>query len=151
MRLKTKANPVQYRKIFFGYTEHISGNGNGLHYRYQISKTWCPSWSFMPIRYPLIGYGYTAECRPPSLSASKVFTLVTVFYCCQRQWYKRAPFGKRIYCTIIASPNSQRRYLWFLSALQLKIKGRDCGTINGHDESLSIRPLMKDAREALVR
>ncbi len=32
-----------------------------------------------------------------------------------------------------------------------KIKGRDCGTINGHDESSSIRPLMKDAREALVR
>jgi len=35
--------------------------------------------------------------------------------------------------------------------LQLKIKGRDCGTINGHNESLSIRTLMKDAREALVR
>lgn len=33
----------------------------------------------------------------------------------------------------------------------VKIKGRDCGTINGHDESLSIRTLMKDAREALVR
>lgn len=32
-----------------------------------------------------------------------------------------------------------------------KIKGRDCGTINGHDESLSIRALMKDAREVLVR
>ncbi|HBW8799742.1 TPA: hypothetical protein MFN31_005915, partial [Klebsiella pneumoniae] len=32
-----------------------------------------------------------------------------------------------------------------------KIKGRDCGTINGHDESSSIRTLMKDAREALVR
>lgn len=53
--------------------------------------------------------------------------------------------------TIRASPNSQRRYLWFLSALQLKIKGRDCGTINGHNESLSIRTLMKDAREVLVR
>lgn len=33
----------------------------------------------------------------------------------------------------------------------VKIKGRDCGTINGHDESLLIRTLMKDAREALVR
>ncbi|EAS0625320.1 hypothetical protein DO259_22710 [Salmonella enterica] len=33
----------------------------------------------------------------------------------------------------------------------LKIKGRDCGTINGHDESSSIRALMKDAREVLVR
>lgn len=33
----------------------------------------------------------------------------------------------------------------------VKIKGRDCGTINGHGESLSIRTLMKDAREALVR
>ncbi|EDJ8987603.1 hypothetical protein GFI10_26435 [Salmonella enterica subsp. diarizonae] len=33
----------------------------------------------------------------------------------------------------------------------VKIKGRDCGTINGHDESLSIRALMKDAREALIR
>ncbi|EEG6290033.1 hypothetical protein G3E01_004576 [Salmonella enterica subsp. enterica] len=26
-------------------------------------------------------------------------------------------------------------------------KGRDCGTINGHYESSSIRTLMKDARE----
>lgn len=34
---------------------------------------------------------------------------------------------------------------------RVKIKGGDCGTINGHDESLSIRPLMKDTREALVR
>ncbi|MHP61790.1 hypothetical protein D9F47_23490 [Escherichia coli] len=33
----------------------------------------------------------------------------------------------------------------------VKIKGRDCGTINGHEESLSIRTLMKDAREILVR
>lgn len=33
----------------------------------------------------------------------------------------------------------------------VKIKGRDCGTINGHDESSSVRPLMKDAREVLVR
>ena len=32
-----------------------------------------------------------------------------------------------------------------------KIKGRDCGTINGHDESSSIRALMKDALEVLVR
>lgn len=55
------------------------------------------------------------------------------------------------YCTIRASPACQRRCLRFLSALQLKIKGRDCGTINGHDESSSIRALMKDAREALVR
>ncbi len=31
----------------------------------------------------------------------------------------------------------------------VKIKGRDCGTINGHDESSSIRALMKDAREVL--
>ncbi|EBC4088806.1 hypothetical protein CY708_20335 [Salmonella enterica] len=33
----------------------------------------------------------------------------------------------------------------------VKIKGRDCGTINGHDESVSIQTLMKDAREVLVR
>lgn len=33
----------------------------------------------------------------------------------------------------------------------VKIKGRDCGTINGHDESSSIRALMKDAREVLIR
>ncbi|MKO33731.1 hypothetical protein DTY60_24155 [Escherichia coli] len=33
----------------------------------------------------------------------------------------------------------------------VKIKGKDCGTINGHDESASIQPLMKDAREVLVR
>ncbi|EAA1524035.1 hypothetical protein GTS13_004338 [Salmonella enterica] len=50
------------------------------------------------------------------------------------------------YCTIRPSQNSQRRCLWFLSALQSK-KGRDCGTINGHYESSSIRTLMKDARE----
>jgi hypothetical protein len=55
------------------------------------------------------------------------------------------------YCTIRASPACQRQRLRFLSALQLKIKGRDCGTINGHNESLTIRTLMKDAREALVR
>ena len=55
------------------------------------------------------------------------------------------------YCTIRASPACQRRCLRFLSALQLKIKGRVCGTINGHNESLSIRTLMKDAREVLVR
>lgn len=55
------------------------------------------------------------------------------------------------YCTIRASPARQRRCLRFLSALQLKIKGRDCGTINGHNDSSSIRTLMKDAREALVR
>lgn len=59
--------------------------------------------------------------------------------------------GNGKYCTIRASPACQRRCLRFLSALQLKIKGRDCGTINGHNESLSIRTLMKDAREVLVR
>ncbi|RCX62955.1 hypothetical protein DTL34_23375 [Escherichia coli] len=32
----------------------------------------------------------------------------------------------------------------------VKIKGRDCGTINGHDESSSIRALIKDAREVLA-
>ncbi|ECF5901928.1 hypothetical protein FNH43_21780 [Salmonella enterica subsp. salamae] len=30
----------------------------------------------------------------------------------------------------------------------VKIKGRDCGTINGHDESASIQTLMKDERLA---
>ncbi|EAR3991889.1 hypothetical protein S000_23475 [Salmonella enterica subsp. enterica serovar Give] len=35
--------------------------------------------------------------------------------------------------------------------MSLKIKGRDCGTINGHNESSSIRTLMKNAREVLVR
>lgn len=55
------------------------------------------------------------------------------------------------YCTIRASPACQRQCLWFLSALRQKIKGRDCGTINGHDESASIQTLMKDAREVLVR
>ncbi|RBQ41311.1 hypothetical protein C2129_23505 [Escherichia coli] len=33
----------------------------------------------------------------------------------------------------------------------VKIKGKDCGTINGHDESASIQTLIKDAREVLVR
>nr|CAP20182.1 hypothetical protein [Yersinia enterocolitica] len=54
------------------------------------------------------------------------------------------------YCTIRASPACQRRFYGFC-LLVSKIKGRDCGTINGHDESLSIRTLMKDAREVLVR
>lgn len=63
----------------------------------------------------------------------------------------RAPFGKRNILYYNGFPNSQRWYLLFLSALQLKIKGRDSGTINGHNESLSIRILMKGAREALVR
>lgn len=54
------------------------------------------------------------------------------------------------YCTIRASPACQRRFYSFC-LLVSKIKGRDCGTINGHDESLSIRALMKDAREVLVR
>ena len=53
------------------------------------------------------------------------------------------------YCTIRASPACQRWCLRFLSALLSKIKGRDCGTINGHDESISIRAMMKVAREAL--
>ena len=54
------------------------------------------------------------------------------------------------YCTIRASPACQRRFYSFC-LLVSKIKGRDCGTINGHDKSLSIRALMKDAREVLVR
>ncbi len=33
----------------------------------------------------------------------------------------------------------------------VKIKGKDCGTIKGHDESASIQTLMKNAREVLVR
>lgn len=33
---------------------------------------------------------------------------------------------------------------------KIKIKGKDCGTMNGHDESASIQALMKDAREVLV-
>ncbi|MCQ7031718.1 hypothetical protein [Escherichia coli] len=52
--------------------------------------------------------------------------------------------------TIRASPACQRRFYSFC-LLVSKIKGRDCGTINGHDKSLSIRALMKDAREVLVR
>jgi len=55
------------------------------------------------------------------------------------------------YCTIRAFPACQRRCLRFLVCTSVKIKGRDCGTINGHDESLSILALMKDAREAFVR
>ncbi|MBW1523426.1 hypothetical protein B6V69_26180 [Escherichia coli] len=38
------------------------------------------------------------------------------------------------YCTIRASPACQRRFYSFC-LLVSKIKGRDCGTINGHDES----------------
>ncbi len=58
--------------------------------------------------------------------------------------------GNGKYCTIRASPACQRRFYSFC-LLVSKIKGRDCGTINGHDKSLSIRALMKDAREVLVR
>lgn len=49
-------------------------------------------------------------------------------------------------CSIRASPACM-----VLACSSVKIKGRDCGTINGHDESLSIQTLMKDAREILVR
>ncbi|HBX6254000.1 TPA: hypothetical protein MH648_26400 [Klebsiella pneumoniae] len=42
-------------------------------------------------------------------------------------------------------------YAYVSVCSSVKIKGRDCGTINGHDESSSILALMKDAREALVR
>lgn len=62
----------------------------------------------------------------------------------------RGEFGYGNYCTIRAS-RTVNVGIYGLSALQLKIKGRDCGTINGHNKSLSIRTLMKDAREALVR
>lgn len=37
------------------------------------------------------------------------------------------------YCTIRASPACQRRFYGFC-LLVSKIKGRDCGTINGPDE-----------------
>ncbi len=38
MRLKTKAKPVQYRKICLVNTVHISGDGYRLHYRGIIRK-----------------------------------------------------------------------------------------------------------------
>jgi len=55
------------------------------------------------------------------------------------------------YCTIRASPACQRQSLWFSDRSSIKIKGGDCGTINSHDESSSIRILMKVVREILVR
>lgn len=54
------------------------------------------------------------------------------------------------YSTIRTSPAFQLRLDDFCLLISI-IKGRDCGTINGHDESLSILALMKDEREVLVR
>lgn len=55
------------------------------------------------------------------------------------------------YCTIRVSPECQHRGLRFLLHFCQKIKGRGCGFINDHNELISIRTLMKDAREVLVR
>ena len=63
----------------------------------------------------------------------------------------RAPFGKRKILYYKDFPGMSKPVFMVSVCSSVKIKGRDCGTINGHDESSSIRALMKDAREVLVR
>lgn len=67
------------------------------------------------------------------------------------EWATESQFGYRKLLHYKGFPGMSTPVFTVSVALQLKIKGRDCSTINGHNESLSIRTLMKDAREALVR
>ena len=63
----------------------------------------------------------------------------------------RGQFGDRKFLYYKDFPGMSKPVFMVSVCSSVKIKGRDCGTINGHDESSSIRALMKDAREVLVR
>ena len=63
----------------------------------------------------------------------------------------RGQFGDRKFLDYQDFPGMSKPVFMVSVCSSVKIKGRDCGTINGHDESSSIRALMKDAREVLVR
>lgn len=63
----------------------------------------------------------------------------------------RGQFGYRKLLYYKDFPGMSKPVFMVSVCSSVKIKGRDCGTINGHDESSSIRALMKDAREVLVR
>ena len=63
----------------------------------------------------------------------------------------RGQFGDRKLLYYKDFPGMSKPVFMVSVCSSVKIKGRDCGTINGHDESSSIRALMKDAREVLVR
>ncbi|ETX66433.1 hypothetical protein P834_09562 [Citrobacter freundii UCI 31] len=63
----------------------------------------------------------------------------------------RGQFGYRELLYYKDFPGMSKPVFMVSVCSSVKIKGRDCGTINGHDESSSIRALMKDAREVLVR
>lgn len=63
----------------------------------------------------------------------------------------RGQFGYRKLLYYKDFPGMSKPVFMVSVCSSVKIKGRDCGTINGHDESSSIRTLMKDAREVLVR
>ena len=65
--------------------------------------------------------------------------------------HPRGRFGKRKLLYYKDFPGMSKPVFMVSVCSSVKIKGRDCGTINGHDESSSIRALMKDAREVLVR
>ena len=65
--------------------------------------------------------------------------------------YQRGQFGYRKLLYYKDFPGMSKPVFMVSVCSSVKIKGRDCGTINGHDESSSIRALMKDAREVLVR
>ncbi len=70
---------------------------------------------------------------------------IKTFY---RMW---GQFGDRKFLYYKDFPGMSKPVFMVSVCSSVKIKGRDCGTINGHDESSSIRALMKDAREVLVR
>ncbi len=61
----------------------------------------------------------------------------------------RGQFGDRKFLYYKDFPGMSKPVFMVSVCSSVKIKGRDCGTINGHDESSSIRALMKDAREVL--
>lgn len=97
--------------------------------------------------------------EPPSMRKRIPYCLfecsiirLTVQCCMIRRWtLRRGQFGYRKLLYYKDFPGMSKPVFMVSVCSSVKIKGRDCGTINGHDESSSIRALMKDAREVLVR
>ncbi|MGR5939058.1 hypothetical protein [Enterobacter ludwigii] len=80
-----------------------------------------------------------------------LFQLVAAFDQVLPERFIRGRFGYRKLLYYKDFPGMSKPVFMVSVCSSVKIKGRDCGTINGHDESSSIRALMKDAREVLVR
>lgn len=60
-------------------------------------------------------------------------------------------YRKLLYFKGFSVPGMSTPVLSVSVCTTVKNKGKDCSTINGHDESASIQSLRKDAREVLVR